>query len=104
MSRAERAKQFMPFAALRGYGAVIREKEKIITPKKELTDEQAEHLSVMVSELKKGDVIKVVYYDTDGYVEKTGAVSGINIPLSTLNVVKTQIPFSEIYSIDKIER
>lgn len=104
MSRAERAKQFMPFAALRGYGAVIKEKEKIITPKKELTDEQAENLSKIVAVLKKGDVIKVVYYDTDGYVEKTGAVSGVNIPLSNLTVVKTQIPFSEIYSIKNSER
>ena len=39
--RADRAQQFMPFAALKGYYDLIRERERVAEPKRELTDEQA---------------------------------------------------------------
>ena len=35
MSRADRAKQFMPFAALKGYPEALRKKEKEIEKQKE---------------------------------------------------------------------
>ena len=35
MSREERAKQFMPFAALKGYPEALRKKEKEIEAQKE---------------------------------------------------------------------
>ena len=38
MSREDRAKQFMPFAALRGYEDALREREKIVVEKIELSD------------------------------------------------------------------
>lgn len=101
MSRAERAKQFMPFAALRGYGDEIKEKEKVITPKKELTDEQVQKLSDAVSALSKGDVVKAVYYDKDGYVEKVGAVSKIDAVYGCLYIIKTRIAFIDLLSIEK---
>ena len=44
MSRLNRAKQFMPFAALRGYDDVISEKQVICEPKIELGDEQRDRL------------------------------------------------------------
>ena len=40
----ERAKQFMPFAALRGFGKVIKKEEKIKTEKPQLSDEEIEEL------------------------------------------------------------
>ena len=44
MDRAERAKQFMPFAALKGYEEALREKEKIVVPRIELSEEMKEEL------------------------------------------------------------
>lgn len=35
MSRAERAKQFMPFAALKGYEEALRQREKEIAAREE---------------------------------------------------------------------
>lgn len=35
MSREERAKQFMPFAALKGYEEALREKEREVTEREE---------------------------------------------------------------------
>ena len=40
MSRQDRAKQFMPFAALKGYEEALRKKEKITVPKAELSEER----------------------------------------------------------------
>lgn len=39
MSREDRAKQFMPFAALKGYEEALRAKEKIVVPKVELSED-----------------------------------------------------------------
>ena len=39
MSREDRAKQFMPFAALKGYSEALRKKERIIVPRRELSEE-----------------------------------------------------------------
>ena len=43
MDRALRAKQFMPFAALKGYEAALRQKERVVCPPVQLgEDAQAE--------------------------------------------------------------
>lgn len=104
MSRAERAKQFMPFAALRGYGKVIHEKEKVITEKRELTEEENDLLTQTVLTLKKGDVIKIKYYSVDGYITVIGAVSNLDLVLKTITIIKTRINFSDILSIEKEEQ
>ena len=39
MSREDRAKQFMPFAALKGYPEALRKKEKEVEAQKEKTDD-----------------------------------------------------------------
>ena len=39
MSRENRAKQFMPFAALKGLEEALEKKEKIVVPKAELCDD-----------------------------------------------------------------
>ena len=37
MDRANRAKQFMPFDALKGFREALAEKERVTVPKKELS-------------------------------------------------------------------
>ncbi len=46
MSREERAKQFMPFAALKGYEEALREKERQVAErekKEQLSDEEVSY-------------------------------------------------------------
>lgn len=43
--RANRAAQFMPFAALTGYYELVRKQEITVEPKRELTEEKALALS-----------------------------------------------------------
>ena len=44
MRRADRAKQFMPFAALTGYEEIMEERETLYTPFRELSEEQRDRL------------------------------------------------------------
>lgn len=96
MSRAERARQFMPFAALRGFEDLIREQTKEISPKRELSEEQAERLSARLSHLERGMLVKVIYYAQDGYVTLHGMVSDVDLPMRTLTVVKTKIRIDDL--------
>ena len=57
MSREERAKQFMPFAALKGYPDALRKKEKVIVPKMELSEEYEEELDRRLRQVRKNEVL-----------------------------------------------
>ena len=62
MSREERAKQFMPFAALKGYPDALRKKEKVIVPKMELSEEYEEELDRRLRQVRKNDIVTAVYF------------------------------------------
>ena len=74
----ERAKQFMPFSALKGLEEALASKEKIIVPKKELTQDYAEELNLKLKSLKAGSIITVVYYCKEEYIKLTGMIAKIN--------------------------
>ncbi len=96
MSPADRAKQFMPFAALKGLPEALAEKEKRILPKKELSEEYREELDRTLSQIRKKDMVSVVYFHENNYVKITGMVSGIEREAGYLIIVNTKIPFSNI--------
>lgn len=87
MSRANRAKQFAPFDALKGLHDALRlkEYEHEKSQKGDLTEEQIEQISGVLLSLKKNDIIEVTYFD-DGY-EKTllGQVK-VNFDMQSLSV------------------
>lgn len=99
MSREERAKQFMPFAALKGYTEALRKKEKITVPKTELSEEYQEELDRKLRQVRKNDIITVVYYCNREYLKLTGTVSEIDKTAGRLKIVNTGIAFSDIYDI-----
>ena len=99
MSREHRAKQFMPFAALKGYPEALRKKEKIVVPKTEVSEEYAEVLDRKLRKVKKNDIITVIYFCNQEYLKKTGMVSRIDKLARVLKVVNTKIGFDDIYDI-----
>lgn len=99
MTRGERAKQFMPFAALHGYYDAVSEKEKIITEKRELTEEELCALNEEICKITKGSLVEITYYNNDGYITVSGAVSQIDTVLRKITVIKTQINFDDISRI-----
>ncbi len=100
MTNLERAKQFMPFSALRGFDYVIAKKEKIIKDKVELSEDQLNALNETFKEIKKGTIIKVTYYQTDGYITEEGLVSEINFTFKYLKIIKNKINFCNIYKME----
>lgn len=99
MTPAERAKQFMPFAALRGYEDALRRKEKVTVPKAELSEEAGEELDRRLSRLSVNDMVTVTYFQDGEYLKITGMLSRIDVTARVLKVVTTKIPFEDIYEI-----
>ena len=103
MNREERAKQFMPFDALKGLREELKRREEkyLKEKKKELTEEQIEQLSKKVAVLKKGDGVVVTFYYDGHYVELTGVLTGINTAYKYLMVDGAKISFDNIYEIEE---
>ena len=101
MSPADRAKQFMPFAALKGYEIALRAKEKIIVPKIELSEDAAEELDRKLRQIKKNDIVTVIYFSGGEYLKVTGMVSRMDADTKVLKIVNTRISFADIYDIRK---
>ena len=101
MSIVERAKQFAPFAALKGYDEMVAHAEEKPCERKVLTEEQANKLSVCMSQIKKGDMVSVRYYRKDKYVDMLGIVTFVDTSARIISVVKTNIFFDDILSINK---
>ena len=98
----DRAMQFAPFAALKGYYETVRKQERITQPKKELGDEAAELISNTLINLRTDVTVKVRYYDIDAYTTIEGRINEINSVFHKLKVDNTYIPFDDIYSINII--
>lgn len=99
--RASRAAQFMPFAALTGYYELARQQERITEPRHELTEEEALALSRTIMQVKKGDLVRVTYYDWDSYRTVSGVVARVDFAFRRIQVVKTVIGFDDILAIKR---
>ena len=94
-----RAKQFVPFAALKGYEEALRAKEKIVVDKIELSEERKAELDLILHQISKNDIIIVVYFYKDEYLQVEGMVSRLDADARVLKIVNTKIPFDDIYEI-----
>ena len=100
----ERAKQFMPFAALRGLPDALAVKEKVLVPKIELSPEMEEELDRQMHLLKKGEMAMVVYFDKGEYIKITGLDARIDVTSRLLQIVNTKIPFADILQVGREDR
>lgn len=96
-----RAKQFMPFAAVKGYEEALRAKEKIVVEKIELSEEKKEELDFKLQHIKKNDIITVVYFHKGEYIKLEGMVSRLDVVARVLKVVNTKISFEDIYELSE---
>jgi hypothetical protein len=69
MTNKERAAQFMPFAALTGFGAVINETSRQTAQKHTLSDEEYEllneNLNRIIDKISEKPEVKVLYFVPD---------------------------------------
>lgn len=99
MDRAERAKQFLPFDALKGFRETLAQKERIVVERVELSEEYREELDRRMQQVLKNDIITVVYFHDGEYVQVTGMVSRLDVTSRIIKIVNTKISFEDIYEI-----
>ena len=80
ISKSDRARQFLPFDALKGLQEALREKEIEIDERKELSEESIEELSSKLQMLEKGYKVKLVYY----YQRKYRTVEGFVLDIKAV--------------------
>lgn len=97
-----RAKQFMPFDALKGFYELIDSEKIVINPKKELSDDMESALNDKLKKLLKGDKVIVKHYYNMDYIETFGFVKKIDYIYKKLYIMNSAIKFEDILSIEKI--
>ncbi|HIZ19099.1 MAG TPA: YolD-like family protein [Candidatus Olsenella stercoravium] len=96
---ADRAAQFMPFAALTGYYDLVRERERVTEPRREPSEEEAARISAELASVRKGQLVRVTHYERDAYVTTEGIVTRIDLAARELTVVRRHISFNNIWRV-----
>ena len=78
MNRADRAKLFVPFDALKGLQEILREKEKEVEERKELSEESLMELQEELNKVEIGSSVFIKYYKNKKYIDITGIITKIN--------------------------
>ena len=99
MPPSERAKQFAPFAAVRGLYEAIAEKEHTKVPRRELSEDAAEELNRKLQQLRIGQLATVEYYTGSDYRQITGMVAKIDPVEGVLQIVDKKICFSALADV-----
>ena len=103
MPRSRRAKQFMPFDALRGLREAIAAKERVIEPRRYPSEDAIAEINEVLLGLQKGQLVTVVYYGDyeQAYLQLTGPVTKVDLYRENIQVGNNHIDFPEIYKIWK---
>lgn len=78
MKMEDRAKQFAPFAALKGYEAAIKAKEREYSPRLLLSETRKSELNDQLQQLYPGQMITVRHYQEHSYAITSGIFSAID--------------------------
>lgn len=100
MPIAERAKQFLPFAAVKGLPEALAKKEKVDVPKLELTEERALDLDEKLKRLAKGMTVKITYYAIDRYVTLSGTAIFIDRIHKSIQVEDEIIELEDVLEME----
>lgn len=114
MTMLDRAKIFLPFAALKGYDEAILRRQQITVPRHELSEDMKDELDFRINILEKAindgnyPIITVIYFrkeisddaDQGIYIKKTGVAVKLNFSQMYLQIVEDKIELKNIYSIE----
>jgi hypothetical protein len=103
MPVSERAKQFLPFAAVKGLTEALAKKEKISVSKVELSEEMSSELDQKLNSLQKGVTVAVTYYCDGEYLKVIGIVAKPDTQKRTLRVDDIKISFDDLLEIDILD-
>lgn len=102
-SREERAKQFMAFDALSGFGQELKKREIEQVEKIELSDDVKLEISDILNLINKKDIIKLQYYKNKRYEEIIGEIDWISKSSKKIALKdETIVNFEDILKIKRI--
>ncbi len=93
MNKVARAKQFLPFDALKGFQEALREKEIEYEEKRELSEEVLIELNNKFNQIEKESYVEIKYYKNGRYNKIKGIVTKIDY-------IKKRIQINKNYNIN----
>ena len=104
-TRLDRAKQFLSFDSLKGYGNLLSKKRYDTTKesKKILYDDSYNELDNIFKKINKNVLVRIKYYNDDQYIESTGRVKKIDLYRRKIYFLRSIIDMDNIIEIDIIE-
>lgn len=101
MVRADRAKQFAPFDALRGLREALAKKEREHDRQErgEVSEETAAEIETALVKLKRGDHVRALIFDDGYYVTVEGEVTSFDFNFRYIKIGDGKIPFSDLYGL-----
>jgi len=92
-NRVARARQFLPFDALKGLQEALREKEVEYEEKKDLSEDTLNELNNKFNQIDNGSFVKITFYKNGKYSEIKGRVTNIDY-------IKKKIQINKEYNIN----
>lgn len=110
MMREQRAKQFMPFDAMKGLSEALRDREERHSrvQKHGIGEEDQERISEVLCRIEKGSKVFISFYSWFHDWEAEGMITEINRPYRFLRIrglgsnEEEQIFFDDLYDIQVI--
>ena len=93
MNKVARAKQFLPFDALKGLQEALREKEIEYEEQKDLSEDTLNELNNKFNQIDNGSFVKITFYKNGKYSEIRGRVTNIEY-------IKKKIQINKEYNIN----
>lgn len=103
MPVSDRAKQFMPFAALSGLSAALEAKEREIVARRELSEDAAAELDITLRHMQRGCKVCVTYYRNGQYQKITGVLRALDPAHGMICVDDVRIAFCDLFCVEETD-
>ncbi len=103
VSPEDRARQFMPFAALKGYAEMVVQASCEPEPRRAITPERAAHLSAVLGSARNRNKAYAEFYSNGEYTAITGTITHLDCAMRTIEVEQTIIPFSDLWELEILD-
>ena len=98
----DRAVQFMPFDALKGFREALEQVEKFCEDKKEFCDDYFDVLNQKINKLKINDKVLIKHYYELEYIETISVIKRIDKVYKKIYLVNSVIEFDDIIEVNYV--
>ena len=102
MNNIQRAKQFMPFDAMKGLTEALRERDerRSRVERRELSDEVKERIGSRLARLTGGEEIRITFFSAGHYLTVESVVTECDSVYRYLKLGTERIYFDDILSVE----